>query len=79
MLEQCEESVKDHWNIPAFNEVLEIIRPANIVLRLIFQFGNRLSHDICKEIDETGTGLHLRSVGGEGESVLCDFQQSYTQ
>lgn len=71
--------MKDYRYIPAFNEILEVIRPANIVLRLIFQFRNRLSHDICKEVDETSAGLHLCSVRREGESVLCNFQQSHTQ
>lgn len=69
----------NHQNIPAFNEILEVIRPANIVLRLILEFGNRLSHDVCKEIDETGAGLHLRPVCREGESMLCNFQKGHAQ
>ena len=33
-------------NLPAFNEVLEIVAPFDIVLRFVFQFGNRLSDNV---------------------------------
>ena len=57
------------------DEILEAIPPLDIILRFIFQFRNRLPHDIRQQIDQAGARLHLRPVGGEGEAVLRDFQQ----
>ena len=69
----------DAQYIPALNKVFETIRPADTVLRLILQLGDRLADDIGQEVDQTGARLHLGTVGREGEAMLCDFEQSYTE
>lgn len=65
--------------IPALNKVFETIRPADTVLRFILQLGNRLADDIGQKVDQTGARLHLGAVGREGEAMLCDFEQGYTE
>lgn len=65
--------------IPALNKIFETIGPADAVLRLILQLGDRLADNIGQEVDQTGARLHLSTVGREGEAMLCDFEQSYTE
>ena len=65
--------------IPAFNEVFEVVGPANAVVRLVFQFGNWLADDVGKEIYKPCAGLHFCPVGREWESVLRNFQQSHSK
>ena len=45
----------------------------------ILQFRDGLADNVGEEIDESRLGLHLRSVGGKGKTVLSDLQQSDTQ
>lgn len=42
---------------------------------LVLEFWNRLMNDVGEEVDEDRSGLYLGSVGGEGESMLCNFKQ----
>lgn len=62
-------------NIPAANKVLEIITPLNPEMRLVFQFGNWLPHDVGKKIDQTSTSTAVRLVS-EWESMLGNFEKS---
>lgn len=66
-------------DIPAFNKVLEVLRPANAILWLVLQLGYRLADNISEKIDQPSSRLHLSSIGREGESVLGDFQQGHAQ
>lgn len=66
-------------NSPAINKVLEIIRPANPMIRLIFQLRDRLADDVSKKIDQTGARLHFSPVGREWESMLGDLEQRHSK
>jgi hypothetical protein len=60
---------------PALNKVLEIFGPRDAISGFIFQLRNWLANNIRKEVDETGAGLHLCSIGREGKAVLSDFEE----
>lgn len=64
---------------PAINEILEVIRPNNVVLRFVLELGNGLSHNICEEVNQASPRIHFRAVCGEWKPVLCDFQERDTE
>lgn len=71
--------------IPAFDKVFETLTPldalALLALRwlLVLQLGDRLPYYISKQIDESGSGLHLGAIGWEGKAVLGDFKKADTE
>ena len=57
-------------DVPTLDKVLEVFAPLDSCFRLVLQFWNWLSHDICQQVDQTCTRLHLSAVGREGEAML---------
>lgn len=66
-------------NVRAFNEILETFAPFDPVFRFILQFRDGLSDDIREQLDQTGSRLHLRTIRGEGESMLGHLKQCHPQ
>lgn len=60
--------------VPAFDEVFEIVRPANAILGFIFKFWNRLTDNVGKKVNQSCARLHFCSVGREWESMLSNFE-----
>lgn len=44
-------------------------------MRLVLEFWNGLMDDVCEKVNEDRSRLDLSPIGGEGESVLCNFKQ----
>lgn len=65
------------WDVdlPALNEILEHVTPLQPLLLLILQLRNWLAHNVCQEIDESSSRVHLRAVRRKREAVLRDFEQ----
>jgi hypothetical protein len=62
-------------DLPAFDKVLEVIAPEDVIRGFVLQFGNRLSNDVGEEIDQSSTWLVDGAVRREREPVLGDFEQ----
>jgi hypothetical protein len=67
------------FHIPAFDKILEVVRPINSVLRFILQFWNGLTDDVREKVDQSCARLHLCAVCRERESMLGNFQQCNTE
>ncbi len=52
-----------------------MLTPFDLILFLVFELRNRLSDDICQQIDQSRLRLHFGPVCWEGEAVLGHFQQ----
>lgn len=61
--------------IPALDEVFKVVTPVDAVVRLVLEFRNGLMDDVGEKVNEDRSRLDLCPVGGEGESVLCNFKQ----
>ena len=66
-------------HVPTLNEVLEVLTPLDLLVRLVLQLGNRLTDNVRQQIDQTSTWLHFRAVRREGEAVLRDLKQCNTE
>jgi len=65
---------------PASYKVLEIIAPLNSELGLILQFGDRLPHNVCEQVNQSRTSMSTAILClAEWKPVLCYFEQSNTQ
>ena len=49
------------------------------MFRFILQLRDGLSDDIREQLDQTGFLVHLRTILGEGKSMLGHFQQRHPQ
>ena len=65
--------------VPALNEVLEVLRPLDAVIRLILQLRNRLAYNIRQQVNQSCPRIHLRPIRRERETMLCHFQQRHPQ
>ena len=64
---------------PAFDEILEVLRPLDACFWLVLQCRDRLTNDVGQKIDQTSTRVHLGAVCGEREAMLCDFEKCHAQ
>ncbi len=60
-------------NIPALNEILEILTPLDLILLLILQLRNILAHDISQQVYQACLRLHLSPIGWKREAMLRYF------
>jgi len=58
----------------ALDKVLEALTPLDALGWLVFQLGDRLAHDVRKQVNQTSSRLHFCAVRGEREAMLRDFQ-----
>lgn len=65
--------------IPAVDEILKIVRPANPTCRFILKLRDRLTDNVRKEVDQTGARLHFGTIGWEGEAMLGHFEEGNTK
>lgn len=70
-----EKLAQSRGDVPALDEILEILTPLDPILFLVLQLRDRLPHDISKQINQPRFRLHFRAVGGERKAVLRDFQK----
>lgn len=66
-------------DLPALDEILELLTPLDVVLRFVLESRDRLAHDISEQVDQACPRLHLGSVCWEGEAVLGYLEQCHAQ
>jgi hypothetical protein len=65
--------------LPTRNKILEVITPFDSQMGLILQLWNRLSDDICQQVNQAGTRVAAAIIRlAERKPMLCDFKESDT-
>lgn len=69
---------KGNRHLPTLDEILEVITPLDSIFWFILQLGNRLTHNICQQVNQPSPWLHFCAICREREAMLGHFQQRYT-
>lgn len=63
------------WDIPARNEILEVVTPFDFEMGFILQLGNRMLNDIGKKVNQVISGMRTIAFLSEREAVLSNFKE----